>query len=97
MVEAGWGWHVWNSMTYDEELGQGYLDNGDPGSTNCGANPKDNLFLARSSRWIRRIPSLQVKPGERWDYKAWIWCSKSADGQPRKALMGADQRVFLCD
>jgi len=101
----GGGGTVWNSMTYDEELGQVYLGvgNGDPWEYELRSKSTgDNLFLASivaldaetgEYRW-----HYQVMPGERWDYKAamdMVLAEVEVDDQPRKVLMQAPTNGFF--
>ena len=103
--KLGGGGTVWNSMTYDEELGQVYLGvgNGDPWEYELRSKSTgDNLFLASivaldadtgEYRW-----HYQVMPGERWDYKAamdMVLAKVEVDGQPRKVLMQAPTNGFF--
>lgn len=103
--KLGGGGTVWNSMTYDEELGQVYLGvgNGDPWEYELRSKSTgDNLFLASivaldaktgAYRW-----HYQIAPGERWDYKAAsdiVLADLQVDSQSRKVLMHAPTNGFF--
>lgn len=104
--EFGGGGTVWDSMTYDPELGLLYVGvgNGGPWSSwvRNGGERQDNLFLssivALNAKTGRMVWYYQTTPGDSWDYTAtqnMILADLRVDGRPRKVLMQAPKNGFF--
>jgi quinohemoprotein ethanol dehydrogenase len=103
--KAGGGGTVWDSMSYDPELGLVYIGtgNGSPWAQKWRSpGGGDNLFLASivaldvktgAYRW-----HYQTVPGEEWDYTAtqqMILADLAIGGRTRKVLMQAPKNGFF--
>lgn len=104
--EFGGGGTVWDSMTYDPELGLLYVGvgNGGPWSSwvRNGGERQDNLFLssivALNAKTGRMVWYYQTTPGDSWDYTAtqnMILADLRVGGRPRKVLMQAPKNGFF--
>ncbi len=103
--KGGGGGTVWDSMSYDPELGLIYIGtgNGSPWAQHWRSpGGGDNLFLASivaldaktgAYRW-----HYQTTPGEEWDYTAtqhMILADLAIGGRTRKVLMQAPKNGFF--
>ena len=103
--EAGGGGTMWDSMTYDPELGLMYVGtgNGSPWNRNLRSPAGgDNLYLhsivALRPETGEFVWHYQHVPGETWDYTAtqpMILADLTIAGQPRKVILHAPKNGFF--
>ena len=103
--EAGGGGTMWDSMTYDPELGLMYVGtgNGSPWNRNLRSPAGgDNLYLhsivALRPETGEFVWHYQSVPGETWDYTAtqpMILADLTIAGQPRKVILHAPKNGFF--
>lgn len=103
--EAGGGGTMWDSMTYDPELGLMYVGtgNGSPWNRNLRSPAGgDNLYLhsivALRPETGEYVWHYQHVPGETWDYTAtqpMILADLEIDGRPRKVILHAPKNGFF--
>jgi quinohemoprotein ethanol dehydrogenase len=104
--EFGGGGTVWDSMTYDPDLGLLYVGvgNGGPWSSwiRNGGERQDNLFLssivALDAKTGRMAWYYQTTPGDSWDYTAtqnMILADLRIRGRKHKVLMQAPKNGFF--
>ena len=104
--DMGGGGTVWDSMTYDPDLGLLYVGVGNGGPwpawvRNPGERP-DNLYLssilAIDAKSGRLKWHYQTTPGDSWDYTAtqnMILADIEFGGEPRKVIMQAPKNGFF--
>lgn len=103
--EAGGGGTMWDSMTYDPELGLMYVGtgNGSPWNRNLRSPAGgDNLYLhsivALRPETGEYVWHYQHVPGESWDYTAtqpMILADLEIEGRPRKVILHAPKNGFF--
>ena len=103
--EAGGGGTMWDTMTYDPELGLMYVGtgNGSPWNQHLRSPAGgENLYLhsivALDPRTGEYRWHYQHVPGETWDYTAtqpMILADLTIDGRPRKVILHAPKNGFF--
>ncbi|MBV6417142.1 MAG: Quinohemoprotein alcohol dehydrogenase ADH IIB [Steroidobacteraceae bacterium] len=104
--DIGGGGTVWDSMTYDPDLGLLYVGVGNggpwPAWVRNGGERHDNLFLssivALDATTGRMAWYYQTTPGDSWDYTAtqnMILADLPIGGRTRKVLMQAPKNGFF--